>query len=149
MQMRRTLPYMAALAAAALVGCAGTPTLYNWGPYEQQVYAHFKNESPVRQIELLEKHAQETQAKGKQLPPGYRAHLGLLYEKVGRGPDFVSALEQEKAAFPESASYIDKLLEQLKAKPAAPASATASATKSAPAPAAAASAAKPAPAATH
>lgn len=113
----RTLPGLALVAAAALAGCASTPTLYNWGPYQDQVYAHFKNEPPEKQIEVLEKHVQETRAKGRQLPPGYRAHLGLLYEKAGRGGDFVTALEQEKSAFPESAAYIDKILEKFKTKP--------------------------------
>jgi len=107
-----------ALLAVALTlgGCATNTALYNWGPYENQVYSHFKNESPEEQILILEKHAQETRDKGRQLPPGFRAHLGLLYAKVGREGDFVVALEQEKAAFPESAVYIDNLLANTKAK---------------------------------
>jgi hypothetical protein len=108
----------AALAAGVLMlaGCATNTALYNWGPYENQVYAHFKNESPEEQILILEKHAQETQANGRQLPPGFRAHLGLLYAKVGREGEFVAALEQEKTFFPESAPYIDRLLINAKAK---------------------------------
>ncbi len=99
----------------AISGCANK-ALYNWGPYEDQVYAHFKNESPEKQIQILEKHAQETAAKGRQLPPGYRAHLGLLYSKVGRDEDFLVALAEEKLAFPESQFYIDSLLNRVKAK---------------------------------
>lgn len=115
--MRHALKSVALLVSAmALVGCATKTSLYNWGPYENQVYAHFKNESPEGQILILEKHAQETQTHGKQLPPGFRAHLGLLYSKVGREGDFVIALQQEKAAFPESAVYIDRLLANTKSK---------------------------------
>lgn len=105
-----------AAAALGLGGCATNTALYSWGPYENQVYSHFKNESPEEQILILEKHAQETQAGGKQLPPGFRAHLGLIYAKVGREGEFVAALEQEKTFFPESAPYIDRLLINVKAK---------------------------------
>lgn len=104
------------VATLTLAGCATNTALYNWGPYENQIYAHFKNESPEEQILILEKHVQETQAKGRQLPPGFRAHLGLLYSKVGREGDFVMALEQEKAAFPESAIYVANILVRTKSK---------------------------------
>lgn len=104
------------VAALALTGCATNTAMYNWGPYESQIYAHFKNESPEAQIVILEKHVQETQATGRRLPPGFRAHLGLLYSKVGREGDFLMALEQEKTAFPESVAYITNLLASTKSR---------------------------------
>ena len=105
----------ASLAGLALLqGCA-TPVepLYNWGPYERQVSAHFKGESPESQIQILEQHAVATKSSGKVLPPGYMAHLGLLYGKAGRDADFVAALEEEKRLFPESAPYINQLLHRV------------------------------------
>lgn len=111
--MRSITTVISAAALSLLWGCATpVPPLYNWGPYENQVDAHFKGESPEAQILALEKHAAETRDKGLLLPPGYMAHLGLLYGKVGRDADFANALQQEKQRFPESASYIDKLLVQ-------------------------------------
>lgn len=115
--MSRSVKLALLMSGALVLGaCATKPALYSWGPYENQVYAHFKNESPEEQILILERHAQETQASGKQLPPGYRAHLGLLYAKVGREGDFFAALEQEKTFFPESAPYVDRLLVTVKNK---------------------------------
>lgn len=115
--MSRSVKLALVISGALVLGaCATKPALYSWGPYENQVYAHFKNESPEEQILILERHAQETQASGKQLPPGYRAHLGLLYAKVGREGDFFAALEQEKTFFPESAPYVDRLLVTVKNK---------------------------------
>lgn len=109
--MRSTIIGLSVAALSMLTGCATTtPPLYNWGPYESQVYAHFKGESPESQILVLEKHAAETQAKGQLLPPGFMAHLGLLYGKVGRDTEFAQALQREKQLFPESARYIDQLL---------------------------------------
>lgn len=111
--MRSITMVLSAAALALLGGCATpVPPLYNWGLYENQVHAHFKGEAPEAQIAVLEKHAAETQAKGLKLPPGYMAHLGLLYGKVGRDADFAAALQLEKQQFPESAPYIDKLLAQ-------------------------------------
>ncbi len=117
---RHLMPTALLAVGLTLGGCATNTALYNWGPYEDQVYAHFKNESPEEQILILEKHAQETQASGRQLPPGFRAHLGLLYSKVGREGEFVMALEQEKAVFPESATYVDNLLASTRARKEAP-----------------------------
>jgi len=115
--MSQSLKTALVMAGALMLGaCASKTALYSWGPYENQVYAHFKNESPEEQILILEKHAQETQASGRQLPPGFRAHLGLLYAKVGREGDFFAALEQEKTFFPESAPYMDRLLVTVKNK---------------------------------
>lgn len=114
--MRVQLPHLALSALLALGGCATQTSLYHWGPYEDQVYAHFKNESPEQQILVLEKHVQEAAAKDRQLPPGFRAHLGLLYAKVGREEDFLMALQQEMAAFPESAPYVNSLLARAKGR---------------------------------
>lgn len=110
--MRKTLTTMAFLASAMLQGCATSNALYSWGPYENQVYEHFKGESPEKQIQILEQHAQAARAKGQKLPPGFSAHLGLLYGKVGRDDAFIAALEEEKANFPESAPYINNLLKK-------------------------------------
>ena len=51
---------------------------------------------------------------GAQLPPGYQAHLGLLYLNTGRTNQALAAWEQEKKQFPESAPYIDYLVGNLK-----------------------------------
>ena len=106
----------AALAAAALLQACATPQppLYSWGPYQDQVYAYFKGESPEAQIQVLEAHAQAARSKGQKLPPGFAAHLGLLYAKVGRDDAFHAALTQEMTEFPESAPYMAYLLKNTK-----------------------------------
>ncbi|MEN9903844.1 MAG: Lipoprotein [Pseudomonadota bacterium] len=113
--MTRHLIPATLVALALLQGCA-TPSkpLYDWGPYERQVYVHFKGEAPDAQIQVLERHAQAVKARGSALPPGYMAHLGMLYSKVGRDTEFLLALEEEKRRFPESAPYIDKLISNAK-----------------------------------
>lgn len=103
------------IAAVSLSGCAAPqPTLYAWNGYQPQVYAHFKGKGPEEQIIVLEAGAQKAAAQGAKLPPGYHAHLGLLYLNTGRTDQAIAALQQEKAQFPESTKYIDFLLNNMK-----------------------------------
>lgn len=94
----------------ALSGCANTnKELYSWGTYEPQVYSYFKGESPEKQIDVLEKHLAEVKADGETPPPGFYAHLGLLYSKVGRESEMKTMFDMEKNLFPESAVFIDNI----------------------------------------
>ena len=101
-----------ALAAFALVGCqTAPPSLYQWGLYEPQLTGHFKGESPVQQIAVMEKHLQTVSAQGKQVPPGFHAHLGMLYSLAGKSDQVAAHFEEEKRLFPESGPYMNRLLE--------------------------------------
>jgi hypothetical protein len=98
---------------ALFSGCANqSQALYEWGGYQAQVYEHFKTQgsAPQEQIQALEKDLQKIQSKGAAIPPGYYAHLGLLYMSVGNNDQGLQSLQKEKALFPESARYIDFLL---------------------------------------
>jgi hypothetical protein len=101
--------------AAALTGCASQPkTLYGWDGYQPQVYQHFKGESPDQQIAEMEKALQTISARGASVPPGFHAHLGMLYSLTGKSDQMVVQFEDEKKLFPESAAYMDFLLSKIK-----------------------------------
>ena len=51
---------------------------------------------------------------GKPVPPGYNAHLGLLYAEGEQTDQMLKYFEAEKALYPESASYMDFLLAKFK-----------------------------------
>ena len=112
----RTAGLMLALVAgAALTGCASAPkTLYGWDGYQPQVYQHFKGESPDQQIAAMEKALQTMSAKGQSAPPGFHAHLGMLYSVSGKPDQVVAQFEDEKKLFPESAVYMNFLLAKTK-----------------------------------
>lgn len=104
-----------ALAGAMLAGCATPPkTLYQWDGYQPQVYEYFKGESPEQQIAEMEKALQTISAKGASVPPGFHAHLGLLYSVAGKPDQVATQFEDEKKLFPESAAYMDFLLGKAK-----------------------------------
>jgi hypothetical protein len=109
---------LALALAGALTGCAQAPgTLYQWGGYQEQLYEHFKGDrqSPAEQVQRLEAQAQKARAGGTALPPGFRAHLGLMYLRLGREDEARQQLEAEKASFPEATQYMDFLLKRLTA----------------------------------
>jgi hypothetical protein len=105
-----------AVACALLTGCATkTASLYQWDGYQPQVYEYFKGDKGAgEQITALETAREKIFAKDKTLPPGFRAHLGMLYASVGKGPEARQQLTEEKERFPESAVYMDFLLSKLK-----------------------------------
>ncbi|MDN7892534.1 DUF4810 domain-containing protein [Burkholderia cepacia] len=120
--MKRGIWLPATAAAMLLAGCAAptTPPLYQWNGYQPQVYEYFKGQSsPQQQIDALEKALQEIRAKGNKPPPGFHAHLGMLYASVGNGQQATQSFEAEKALFPESAPYMDFLTKKKAANPQA------------------------------
>lgn len=102
------------LACLLLAGCAQQKTLYQWEGYQQQVYQYLKGESKEQQIEVLEADLQKIKAKNGAVPPGYHAQLGLLYSSLGKDDQMVQQFQTEKALFPESATYMDFLLNNAK-----------------------------------
>ncbi|MDR2837383.1 MAG: DUF4810 domain-containing protein [Azonexus sp.] len=107
----RALPALVLIACFS--GCANKPqTLYSWGSYESQVYAHLSGESREKQIAALERDQEIIAASGKTAPPGFYAHLGMLYAETGKDDQAIAAFETEKTRFPEAAVYMNFLLKK-------------------------------------
>jgi hypothetical protein len=64
----------------------------------------------------MEDDLQKIRAAGQATPPGFMAHLGLLYGKQGDLARFQQNLEAEKQQFPESQTFVDFLLRKFKSK---------------------------------
>ena len=110
-RIRQAVTCLAPLAAAGLAGCAAqTKPLYYWGDYQPVVYSHFKGDSPEAQKARLEQTAHKAQSRGEALPPGFNAHLGLLYINMGQLDQARAAFQAEASLFPESRPYMEFLL---------------------------------------
>lgn len=110
-----------ALAASALLlaGCATRPpeTIYSWGSYEELIYASYLSPQDMpaeKQIEILEKDYQVARSTNHRMPPGWHAHLAALYYEVGKPDQAHQELLTEKAEFPESGAFVDRLNANLK-----------------------------------
>ncbi len=117
MKPRLLFTVFAAVGLFWLAGCAPQPTLYHWGDYEDQVYDYLRSPEGgdlTAQIQVLEADVEKAKAQNKPLPPGFRAHLGMLYYARGKVDQAVEQFQLEKAAFPESTPFMDRLLNKFK-----------------------------------
>lgn len=99
----------------ALTACVANHDKYYWGRYEQLLYSSFNNPGEASsevQIEQILSDIQQAESKGKPVAPGVYAHLGYLYAAQGKLELAVSALNEEKTLFPDSAKFIDGIIER-------------------------------------
>ena len=104
------------VGASLLAGCATqVPPLYQWDSFPRQQYAMLLRDGAGSQDQIQELESQAEKARGAsaRLPPGFRAHLGMLYLGAGNADRARELWLAEKAAFPESAPYMDQLLQRL------------------------------------
>ncbi|CAB3662083.1 DUF4810 domain-containing protein [Achromobacter pestifer] len=128
--MRRQNTYARAGRGLAIAGLAGLLSacvqqpkpMYSWQSYQPSVYAYLKDDGAdsTLQIQALEKNIETARAANVELPPGFRAHLGMLYLKMGDGDKAAEQLQGEKVAFPESSPFMDFLMRNV-SKPKDPA----------------------------
>jgi hypothetical protein len=104
--------YIVFSALILLAGCKTTEPTYYYGAYPEAIYSYFKADetSISQQIMILEEIIEHARGKGKPVAPGVHAHLGMLYFESGNTDQGVNQFEQEKALFPESAAYLDFLM---------------------------------------
>jgi len=110
--------YAMLLSVLLLTACAGDGkrSLYAWGDYPDRTYGYLKGEEQGwhEDITTLEEFSRKAEADRHDLPPGFRAHLGLLYLKSGQPDLAVGYFQAEKKAFPESATFMDFQLKGFK-----------------------------------
>jgi hypothetical protein len=105
------------LAGLYTTGCTGHKSIYGWGNYEPLIYASYtepEKAAPEIQVVKLAEDLEKAKAKNKPVHPGFHAHLGYLYYQLGKAEDARRAFETEKANFPESAVFMDRLIANLK-----------------------------------
>ena len=102
-------------ALCALSACVPR-TLYYWGRYEDLVYDMYAkpgNADPGTQVAKLTEDIDKAHAEGKPVPPGVHAHLGYLYYQQGNLGGAQQEFQTEKTLFPESAAFIDGMLQRM------------------------------------
>jgi hypothetical protein len=110
----KLLPLLLALPLL-ITGCQ-SPYVYRWGHYEDLVYVTYAKPGklpPEAQVLKLEEDLQKAAAANKPVPPGFHAYLGYLDYQLGK-PDLArQEFEKEKAQFPESTVFMDRMLSRL------------------------------------
>lgn len=99
----------------ALAGCQTHRPLYYWGNYEAMGYLSYsKPEKATLENQRQELEEDIEKAKGRNLAvhPGLHAQLGYVYYQLGRIDDAVGEFEKEKTLFPESAIFMDRMIQK-------------------------------------
>lgn len=105
----------AALLCTLAAGCAQAPqALYGWDDFTWQQYRHLSRTgvADANRAEEVEAMTRRLRASGRPLPPGLRAHQGLLRLESGDAEGAARMWDEERRAFPESAPYLDRMIEQ-------------------------------------
>lgn len=105
-----------AALALALSGVSCTSTYYDWGRYEDSVFAVTARPDGFdlgAEIDALEKQIEVSMNKERPIPPGLHAHLGYLHSVAGNPAAARDHLEREKTLYPESARFVDHVLARL------------------------------------
>ncbi|MCK6479837.1 MAG: DUF4810 domain-containing protein [Planctomycetaceae bacterium] len=105
-----------ALLLAALLllpGCfAPVPPSFRWEVYDEVVYRELSGagEDPAELARILGEEMERAAGLGVVLPPGVRAHLGHLLLRTGDAAGARLLFLEEKAAYPESAAFMDRVV---------------------------------------
>lgn len=118
---RKTLISVVAVSAvcAVLTACAPA-TRFEWGGYEQALYAYAQNPENRNVYRTSLEQAIERGERRDAVAPGMYAELGYLYLEEGEAERAVQNFQRERALFPESAVFMDRVIQQLGGTPTVP-----------------------------
>ena len=106
-------------ALALLTGCAA-PSLYQWGGYDQSLYAGYKDVTKMEALRIkLEAHVGEMEKSNAKVAPGLYAELGTLYLKAGATQKAIDFYTKERNAWPESRVLMTSLIQNLERRQSA------------------------------
>jgi hypothetical protein len=108
-----------AAAVAVLSGCAA-PRLYNWGGYDDALYASYKDPTKTEALRTrLEAHIAAMEGAGQKVAPGLYAELGTLYLQGGVKSKAAELYAKEQKAWPESSQLMTALITNIQRTAAA------------------------------
>lgn len=109
-----TRTFLIALFVYSLTGCATDPGLYQWGGYENDLYAAYKDTNQVEKLRLnLEAHTALMEKNGQKIAPGLYAELGTLYLQLGDPAKAILMYKKERDAWPESKGLMSAMIQNL------------------------------------
>lgn len=108
---------LSAIAVFTLTSCGSThKSLYSWYDYEDCTYQYNKKRTDELKVKVLEQYEKmTTQQKGLRgtVPPGLYAEYGFMLCKNGKTEEGLKYLKEEIKMYPESETYISRIIKQL------------------------------------
>ena len=101
------------MVLSLLGGCAA-PGLYNWGGYDQALYAGYKDVTKMEALRInLEAHIGAMEKSNQKVAPGLYAELGTLYLQTGSSDQAISYYTKERATWPESRTLMTAMIQNI------------------------------------
>ena len=101
---------------ALFASCSSTKTLYSWYDYEDATYQYNKKHTDELKAKMMAQYLKVIQnQKGirKVVPPGLYAEYGFALYMDGKKEDGLNYLKEEIKLYPESETYISRIIKQL------------------------------------
>jgi len=96
-----------------LQGCAANRK-YAWGNYDSTLYRHYKNpHDKAKNLDKL-KEILEVAEREDRVPPGLYAEYGYALYETGNISEAIINFEKEKAKWPESNIFMEKMIRNAK-----------------------------------
>ena len=108
--------FFAAVVMVALASCESQKPLYSWYDSENATYQYTKRateETLTKAMAQYEKVINNQNGVRKAAPPGSNAEYGFLLYKAGKKQEGLTLLNAEVAAYPESKTFISRIIKQL------------------------------------
>lgn len=106
--------FLIALFVISLTGCAIDPGLYQWGGYENDLYAAYKDTTQVEKLRInLETHTMLMEKNDQKVAPGLYAELGTLYLQSGAPAKAIIMYKKERDMWPESKGLMSAMIQNL------------------------------------
>lgn len=99
-----------------LVSCGSTKSLYSWYDYEDATYQYNKKRTDELKMKMMDQYLkliQKQKGTRKVVPPGLYAEYGYALYMGGKKEEGLNYLKQEIKLYPESESYISRIIKQL------------------------------------
>jgi Uncharacterized protein conserved in bacteria len=104
------------ITVLTISSCTTVVPLYSWYDYEDATYKYSKKATEELKLSMLEQYKKliENQ-KGQRgvVPPGMYAEYGYQLYKLGSKEEGLNFLKKEIDLYPESESYISRIIKQL------------------------------------
>ena len=102
--------------ALALSSCSISKPMYSWYNYENNTYKYSKKNTDAWLSKVLEEYKKmisDQHGSRGIVPPGLYAEYGYLLYKTGKHSEGISFLKKEIELYPESETYISRIIKQL------------------------------------
>ena len=103
------------LLLSACVSQGYQPKIYNWDAYNEAMASEVLNSGDFNRYDAIRKFQEKLDSiPTHKIPPGALLHLAFLCEQEGLSDEAAAYLDREKTLFPESAHWINFILNRAK-----------------------------------